>query len=100
MSGTLLQISNDHARQIAKVVQGVNDLYSWTKLDKPGLIHWANEIDRLAPDLDPMKLKFLIDCFKANVIEYNQKEGIQAIFKGLEQIDGELGDYKKRSFTW
>lgn len=99
-SGTSLQISNNHAKQIAKVLPGINDLHSWIRLDQRSLIEWANEIDRLKPDLDPRKLSFLIDCFKTDVITYNQREGIQAIFKGLDQIDGELGVYSKRSFTW
>lgn len=98
-SGTSLQIS-DHTKQLVKVLADINDLHSWVRLDRPGLIHWASEISRLKPDLDPRKLSFLMDCFKSNVIEYNQKEGIQAIFKGLDQIDGELGVYSKRSFTW
>lgn len=98
-SGTSLQTS-DHVKAIIRVLPGINDLHAWVKLDKPGLIHWATEIDRLAPDLDPRKLAFLIDCFKSNVIEYNQREGIQAIFKGLDQVDGALGIYNKRTFTW
>lgn len=82
------------------MLPGVNDLYGFVKLDPDGLIHWAKEIDRLDPELDPRKLAFLIDCFKKNVIEYNQRESMQNIFRGLNEIDEDLGTFKRRSFTW
>ena len=101
-SATSLQISNDHAAAVGRLLPGINDLYGYLKLDKPGLIHWANEIDRLAPDLDPAKLSLLIDLFKSDVIRWDKSLGIQNIFRGLEEIerDTATGKYQKRLHTW
>lgn len=70
---------------MVKVVMNVNDCLPF-KMDAPELVHWAQEIDRLIPDVDPEAIRFLIDCFKTEDLIWDRNKGIQNMFLGLKRI--------------
>ena len=84
---------------ILKAVYQFNQLRSFS-LSKVEIIEWAQSIQRLCPDLDLDKLNFVIDRMKLGEISYDQKEGIQNIFRGLNMVTVENGKFKVLKAIW
>lgn len=91
--GNGLVLSNTTKAIVAAVAE-VNELIVF-KMENEAVLHWAQEIERLAPGTDPEKVTFLIDCFKTERLTWDKTKGIQNIFSGLKQIrKTEEGEYK------
>ncbi len=54
---------------------------------------WSDSIVQLVPDVTPNKIRFLLDLFKMDELEWDRSKGIQNIFTGLKFIHEEDGKY-------
>lgn len=93
--GTLSTIS-DKCKRIAKVVVDVNLLIPFP-LPVDDVVVWSAELERMLPDSELHKLKFMFDCFKREELIWDKTKGIQNIFSGLKMIGkNEEGYYLKK----
>lgn len=86
-----LQIS-DRSKLLVPVVVHVNLLIPF-RMERDEVTMWANSIAEIAPDVTPNKLRFVLDLFKADELEWDRTKGIQNIFSGLKFIAEEDGKY-------
>lgn len=71
--------------ELCKELYHVNQLTSFSVNDER-IIEWSKSLSELVPNLDAKDLHTLINDFKLGELEYNQKEGIQNIIKGLKEL--------------
>jgi|GEM_PF-3465221 len=69
--------------QIAMVIYNISHLRPYPLSDSQ-IEDWSKVINRLLPDLDLYDLSGMIDKMIIGEIEYDNKEGIQNIFRGLD----------------
>lgn len=78
---------------LIKQVANVNLLVQYPLSDSM-IELWAKSIEELAPKLNPLTLKVIIDRFKVGRLEWDSKLGIQNIFLGyvnwLQDIQKDL----------
>ena len=89
--GTSLQIS-EPVKAMVKAVVHVNMILPF-KLDNQELVMWSDSVVDLVPEATPQKIKFLLDLFKMDELEWDRSKGIQNIFTGLKFIYEEEGKY-------
>ena len=79
-----LQVSK---RQIDlfSIIAEVNHLVEY-KFTKEELMEWTKDIVRLSPQTDESQLRFVIDCFKTEKLEWNKGDGIQNFFRAFRRI--------------
>lgn len=94
----LSKISNN-GKRILKVIADVNNLIAF-KLTVSELADWAKQIDRIAPEVDIKALRFLMDCFATDTLEYDRNKGVQNIFNGLKRIKKEGDGYVLMRQSW
>lgn len=93
--GTLSTIS-DKTKRIAKVVVDVNMLTGFP-MQVEEIVAWSAELERLLPNSELHKLKFMFDCYKRDELVWDKSKGIQNIFNGLKMIGkNEEGYYLKK----
>ena len=63
----------------------VNKLVGY-QLDKYQLAEWAEDVLKLAPEVEPSRLAFLFDCYKTERLVWDNTKGIQNIFSGIRMI--------------
>lgn len=73
---------NEKEFSIAKELEQVNLLITYS-LAPPQIADWAKCIVELEPDIDNYELKSVIDKYKRGIYEWDQREGIQNIFRGI-----------------
>ena len=54
---------------------------------------WSKDLAELAPNNTYGDIKLVIDKFKTNRTKWNEKQGIQNIFRGLELLKLEKGEH-------
>lgn len=87
-------ILSEGTKALLVALADVNDLIVFP-IEKEVAIHWAQEVERLAPGTTPEKLRFLMDCFKTEQLVWDNKKGIQNILVSLKYIkEKEDGGYK------
>ncbi len=96
--GSGLTLSNQ-AIGLVKAVGAVNDLVAFP-LDREAVLHWGLEVERLAPDTEPEKLAFLMDCYKTEKLYWDKQKGIQNIFSGLKWIKKTEKGYTLLQAIW
>lgn len=77
-----LQISST-IKKIGKELIEVNQLSPFP-LTAEQVVDWAKSIEELIPDIDPTDLRFIINEYKTDELEYDQRKGIQNIFSALK----------------
>lgn len=92
-------ILSNQTKALVKSVAEVNELVAF-KMENETVLHWALEVERLAPGTKPEKLSFLIDCFKTEQLYWDRNLGIQNIFGGLKQIKETETGYKLLKAIW
>ena len=73
-------------------VAEVNKLVGYP-LGKNELSEWAEDVLKLAPEVEPSRMEFLFDCFKTERLVWDNTKGIQNIFAGLRLIYREEDKY-------
>lgn len=82
--------------RISTIISEVNHLLSF-KLGVYEIADWAKQINRIAPDIDPKVLRFLMDAFATEAIPYDHTKGIQNIFNGLKRVEQSEKGYRIKS---
>jgi hypothetical protein len=77
--------------ELVKALYHVNYLTPYAISDTM-LEGWANSIQELNPNITPAILKKIIDKMKMGEIEFDNKKGIQNIFKGYKQFQLKNGE--------
>lgn len=72
-------------KDISLIVADVNTLVPF-QLTVDNIVEWSTIIDRLNPGMDLESLRFLIDKFAMDEIEWDKSKGIQNIFNGLRRV--------------
>lgn len=96
--GTLSTVS-DKCVRIAKVVVDVNMLVGFP-MQAEEIVEWSAELERMLPDSELHKLKFMFDCYKRDELVWDKQKGIQNIFNGLKMIGKNEEGYYLRKPIW
>jgi hypothetical protein len=81
--------------ELALVVFHINQVVPYPLSDLQ-IADWAKSINELRPDVEPQKLKEVIDKMKLGQIEWNYRQGIQNIFRALETESDKEKDFLSR----
>lgn len=70
----------------------VNKLIQF-KLTETEMEDWSRDIAELSPNTTAGELKLVLDKFKTNRTKWDVKQGIQNIFRGIELLKLNKGEY-------
>ncbi len=88
-SASIIQVDTEFVKQLFHV----NCLVSYPITD-PMLEVWARSIQELTPELTVDILKQIIDKMKTGEYDFDNRAGVQNIFKGYKKYIVELNRYK------
>lgn len=74
-----------HEMQLCQILNRYNKLRQF-KLDAIEILEWKDDILLVMPDLELEKLDFAITKMMTEEIEFNDKIGIQNIFRALRYV--------------
>ena len=87
--GIELAIS-ENEKAIIKSLVHVNMIVAF-QLQLEDLTMWAKDLQRLRPEVGTDQIAFLMDCYKTEKLVWDNKVGIQNIFRGLDKIENVNG---------
>ncbi len=87
------------AIEIVRAIAPINNLVAYP-LDKKQLVAWSEVIERLAPDVEPGELAFLMDCYATGELTWDKTEGIQNILVKIKRVMKTETGYKLLKPIW
>lgn len=81
LSTNVIELTQEE-REIAKELTQVNLLITFA-LTPFQIAQWARCVLELEPKTEPFEVRAVIDMYKRGLYEWDQKEGVQNIFRGL-----------------
>ncbi len=77
---------------ICKQLFCINQLVPFP-LSETQIEDWSSTLKRLAPNVTDQQLQTVLDKFATNRTKWNEKQGIQNIFRGLELLKLNKGEF-------
>lgn len=78
--------------QLCKQIFSINQLVAFP-LSETQMEDWATTLKRLAPNVTNETLQIVLDKFATNRTKWNEKQGIQNIFRGIDLLTLQKGEF-------